>query len=198
MCARTSLSTADLPSIHIRPQNDGSIRSWLRMDGTVDNTEVGRLATPEQCMSATVSHTVMTTRTHFVFCISRSHVGLFGGRSCKMWVYWIGLVPGTSVYYISPVCFHSPCIGRAWSSTSGSWISQLGTNLPWMKDSRIPSSLCYCMLCPMQMEGILSLQLAGSFADWSQQHSPSNESPLASGIDIYFLNLTMCLWGWYY
>jgi len=38
MCAKTSPSTAVLPSVPVRPQKDGAVPSWLRTDGTVDNT----------------------------------------------------------------------------------------------------------------------------------------------------------------
>jgi len=40
MCAKTSPSTAVLPSVPVRPQKDGAVPSWLRTDGTVDNTIV--------------------------------------------------------------------------------------------------------------------------------------------------------------
>ena len=38
MCAKTSPSTTVLPSVPVRPQKDGAVPSWLRTDGTVDNT----------------------------------------------------------------------------------------------------------------------------------------------------------------
>jgi len=34
MCAKTSPSTA------VQPQKDGAVPSWLRTDGTVDNTDL--------------------------------------------------------------------------------------------------------------------------------------------------------------
>jgi hypothetical protein len=46
MCAKTSPSTAVLPSVPVRPQKDGAVPSWLRTDGKLPSrpvlSDVGR------------------------------------------------------------------------------------------------------------------------------------------------------------
>jgi hypothetical protein len=55
MCAKTSPSTAVLPSVPVRPQKDGAVPSWLRTDGKPpprpvlsDVGRTGRLTTLEK------------------------------------------------------------------------------------------------------------------------------------------------------
>ena len=57
--------------------------------------KVGWSGTTVQCMSPTVSDTAMMTNILSRLWISSGHMGLFGSRSCRMWVYWGGLVQGT-------------------------------------------------------------------------------------------------------
>jgi hypothetical protein len=71
MCAKTSLSTAVLPSVPVRPQKDGAVPSWLRTDGTVDNTG----CMPEDLFSSEGS-LVLGECEHCAACQAR-HWGLF-------------------------------------------------------------------------------------------------------------------------
>lgn len=76
---------------------------------------VGWSGTHMEFMSPTVSDTWMMTIILSVFCISGGHVGLFQGRSCRIWVYWAGLLWGKSGYCICLQGVHGPCLRRKWS-----------------------------------------------------------------------------------